>query len=74
MSSPGLGVRLEDREDHVLLARTRHILDAQRLAEFDKCGGRTGFELRQVHHVLAGLELLGRNYLKAALVVRINVR
>jgi hypothetical protein len=66
-------VRLQNRENDVLLARTRNILDAERFTEFNKRSGRTGFELRQVHHVLACLELLWRNYLEIAIIVRVFV-
>ena len=64
---------LQDREDHVLLARPRHVLDAEGLAEFDQLRCRTGLQLRQVHHVLAGFELLGRNDLEVVVVVRVNI-
>ena len=66
-------MRLQDLEDNVLLARARNILDAKRLTKFNKSSGRTGLEFRQVHHVLAGFELLGWNYLEIAIIVWVIV-
>ena len=66
-------MRFQDRKNHVLLARARHALDSERLAKFHKISGRTVLEFRQVHHVLAGFELLRRNYLETSLIIRILV-
>ena len=67
------GVRLQDQEYDVLLPRAREIFNPQRFPEFHKRGSRTGLKLRQVHDILARLELLRRNYLKRSLVIRIFV-
>src|SRR5690606_33436284 len=66
-----LRVRLQDRENDVLLARTREIFESLRFAELDELGGGTCFQLCQVHDVLALGELFRRNDVQAArLVVR----
>ena len=62
---------LEDREDHVLLALARETFQSELFTECDKIGCWPVLELTQVHAVFARFELLGRNYLDVAVILRI---
>ena len=50
-------MRLQDREDDVLLARARQVLDPHRLDDLQQFRDRLVLQLAQVHRAAAGLEL-----------------
>ena len=47
--------------------------ETELLAQFYELRRRAGLELGQVHGILAGFELLGRDYLEATLIIRVLV-
>ncbi len=51
-----LGQFLQDREQHVLLAHGRCVLDLELLGERQKIGGGLGFEILQLHRLQAFLD------------------
>jgi hypothetical protein len=51
------GVRLEDREDDVLLARAGQVFEAHRLGELEQLRNRLVLQRAQVHRLAAGFEL-----------------
>ena len=55
-----LGVRLQDREDDVLLAGPGEILEAHRFGELHQRGRRPRLELGEIHAVLGRFELRSR--------------
>jgi hypothetical protein len=56
-----LRVRLQDREDDVLLARAREVLETHGFRELHERGRRPRLQLGQIHGVLRRFELRGRN-------------
>src|SRR5262249_35941071 len=55
-----LRMRLQDREDDVLLARAGEILDSHPFAERDERRDRARLQLREIHRVLGLRELRSR--------------
>ena len=55
------GMRLEDAEDDVLLARAAHVLEAHGLGQLDEVADRALLELRQIHRAAAAREIRRRN-------------
>ena len=56
-----LRVRLQDREDDVLLAGAREVLEPHRLRELHERRGGPRLQLGQIHPVLRRFEVRGRN-------------
>src|SRR5690606_13402763 len=61
-------VRLEDREDDVLLARPGEVLEPHGIAELDEIGRRPRLELGEIHRVLRQLELSSGNHVDLLIV------
>ena len=64
------GMRLENAENDVLLARTAHVLKGHRLGELDQVTDRALFQLAQVHRAAAARQIRRRYDLQVIAALR----